>query len=199
MPVVSLRVLHGFASIDGRVLGDAALDVVFTLLAKRPPSGTVPTDVAANARPFTTELSRTGLARPRLGSLSTALGSLLDCFSRPYGRWSLPPSFYAGPPLLAPPRRLGRSRQVRGDRRKRPDDPQVREGGRGSRSLSGRNRRSAPATIWCENAMAKRPLGRSRTWILRADPTHRGATRWEHPMGAKEPRRSTFLRKPIRF
>jgi hypothetical protein len=36
----------------GGALGDAALDVVFTLLANRPLAGTVPADPAANARPF---------------------------------------------------------------------------------------------------------------------------------------------------
>jgi hypothetical protein len=42
----------GFAGINGRALGDAAYDVVFTLLANRPLAGTVPADPAANARPF---------------------------------------------------------------------------------------------------------------------------------------------------
>jgi hypothetical protein len=42
----------GFAGINGRAIGDAALDVVFTLLANRPLAGTVPADPAANARPF---------------------------------------------------------------------------------------------------------------------------------------------------
>ena len=42
----------GFAGINGRALGDAAADVVFTLLANRPLAGTVPADPAANARPF---------------------------------------------------------------------------------------------------------------------------------------------------
>jgi hypothetical protein len=39
-------------SSNGRALGDAALDVVFTLLANRPLAGTVPADPATNARPF---------------------------------------------------------------------------------------------------------------------------------------------------
>ncbi len=42
----------GFAGVNGRALGDAAFDVVFTLLANRPLAGTVPADPAANARPF---------------------------------------------------------------------------------------------------------------------------------------------------
>jgi hypothetical protein len=42
----------GFAGINGRALGDAAADVVFTLLSNRPLAGTVPADPAANARPF---------------------------------------------------------------------------------------------------------------------------------------------------
>ncbi len=42
----------GFAGINGRALGDAAADVVFTILANRPLAGTVPPDPTANARPF---------------------------------------------------------------------------------------------------------------------------------------------------
>ena len=42
----------GFAGINGRSLGDAATDVVLTLLANRPLAGTVPPDPAANTRPF---------------------------------------------------------------------------------------------------------------------------------------------------